>query len=78
MRQNKPRYQRQVKNGLSIHGNIDARPAADALEALPDSCCRWPIGEVNDMGFRFCGKKRHFKSSYCGVHEILSREVANA
>ncbi len=46
-------------------------PGTQAVEALTATGCRWPMGEVADEGFRFCGVSR-VKRSYCAAHYRLA------
>ena len=41
---------------------------AAALANLPDSACRWPIGEPSDPDFCFCGLQKGPGESYCKAH----------
>lgn len=43
-------------------------PAAEALIALPVNGCKWPIGEVRQAGFKFCGCERELTVPYCPPH----------
>ena len=47
-------------------------PGASAVMAVGPGGCRWPLGEVNEDAFRFCGAPR-FRRSYCAAHARLSR-----
>jgi GcrA cell cycle regulator len=46
-------------------------PVPDALliqlEDLRNDQCRWPIGDVGEPGFGFCGHAK-FRGSYCEAH----------
>lgn len=44
-------------------------PGAFAIAALAEASCRWPVGEVAEEGFGFCGAPR-FRGSYCPVHRV--------
>ena len=39
--------------------------AQSAFEARPDNGCSWPIGELADGDFHFCGKPKLSGKSYC-------------
>lgn len=47
-----------------------AAPAStvEAVLALGPHDCRWPIGDPQRPGFRFCGAARREGSSYCRRH----------
>lgn len=45
----------------------------DALLALTETTCKWPIGEVLDPQFRFCGDAAHGKGAYCEYHARKAR-----
>jgi hypothetical protein len=75
VRPHRERYKPKARNGLALSGVTDARPAADALEALPDNACRWPIGEVNSPDFRFCGCKKLPGRSYCACHGAAAYDM---
>jgi hypothetical protein len=45
---------------------------ARAVMDLHYGDCRWPIGEVKQPGFRFCGETAVRSSSYCKEHHRLS------
>lgn len=47
-------------------------PGARAIRDVAPGACRWPLGEVGEAGFRFCGAAR-VKGSYCALHAPLSR-----
>lgn len=63
---------------------VDARPVAPSrlADVLPPGAsavltvgaggCRWPLGEVHEDAFRFCGVPR-VRRSCCAVHARLSR-----
>ncbi len=46
-------------------------PGAAAVEALTPFGCRWPIGEVADEDFSFCGAVR-LRGAYCATHRRLA------
>ena len=46
--------------------------AAAAVAACSPAACRWPLGEVDDEAFRFCGAPRR-RGSYCAAHGEVSR-----
>lgn len=48
-------------------------PGARAVRDAVANGCRWPLGEVADEAFRFCGQPR-VRGSYCGCHAPLSRK----
>jgi GcrA cell cycle regulator len=41
---------------------------AAALAFLPDSACRWPLGDPAGPGFAYCGAPRLGRRPYCGLH----------
>lgn len=43
-------------------------PARKAINALTNACCRWPLGDPRQDGFRFCGRRRAEGKSYCDLH----------
>jgi GcrA cell cycle regulator len=49
------------------------------LDQLGPRHCRWPIGDVGDAGFGFCGEVIHF-GPYCEPHRALGTtgETLNA
>ncbi len=46
-------------------------PGARAVARLTVMGCRWPIGEIDNEGFRFCGHLRE-RGSYCPAHRRLA------
>lgn len=34
--------------------------------------CRWPLGEVGRVDFRFCGRTRHSSGPYCADHAAVA------
>jgi len=38
---------------------------------LKASCCRWPIGDPSDPGFRFCGARTDGET-YCAAHAEIA------
>ena len=47
-------------------------PGARAIQATTALGCRWPLGEIDEPDFRFCGAPRR-SGSYCPTHRSLSR-----
>jgi len=37
------------------------------MTLMPDDC-RWPIGDPQTAGFRFCGRRKQPGHPYCEVH----------
>lgn len=46
-------------------------PGAAAVMGLADASCRWPVGEVAEEGFGFCGAAR-CRGAYCADHRRLA------
>jgi GcrA cell cycle regulator len=44
------------------------KPTGIKLEALTGRMCRWPIGDVQDDDFSFCGCAREDHRPYCEAH----------
>lgn len=42
-----------------------------SIMALTNRSCRYPIGNVGDAGFGFCGAHRDDGQAYCGTHRRL-------
>jgi hypothetical protein len=38
------------------------------LMALPRRACCWPIGHLDDPGFRWCGREAVLGHAYCDEH----------
>ena len=72
------------KTGLSPPRQIrasgtDISPGQAALLALEPHQCRWPIGDPQVEGFRFCGGFAETDSApYCAMHRRLSRSPVAA
>jgi GcrA cell cycle regulator len=48
---------------------IDDAPVGGAtILDLTERMCRWPIGDPQDPGFRFCGRTRDSVLPYCAEH----------
>lgn len=47
-------------------------PGAKAVLALRQNDCRWPIGDIAHVDFRFCGKKRIPGMPYCERHRLVA------
>ncbi|MDX7952793.1 GcrA family cell cycle regulator [Lichenihabitans sp. Uapishka_5] len=47
-------------------------PGAAALRDLPPRGCHWPIGDVEQDGFRFCGAPNRLGRPYCAAHGQLA------
>ncbi len=47
---------------------LSAAFGAEALADLPDSACRWPLGDPSEPEFKFCGSKAMKRSAYCTHH----------
>lgn len=65
--------QSRVIPGLLDAGRGGADPAAQATRAcslldLTDDTCRWPVGDVGEPGFYFCGQPPLAGAPYCGPH----------
>lgn len=39
---------------------------------IKDGLCRWPIGEPEDIDFKFCGRKCDEGMTYCAEHHTLA------
>jgi GcrA cell cycle regulator len=48
------------------------RPGGVTILDLEQGMCRWPIGEVGEESFRFCGDAALDSKSYCNAHFRLS------
>ncbi len=62
--------------GLVVRRSMLAPSAtygAAALEALPESACRWPLGDPAEPGVAICRAARSGRRSYCRDH--LSQAV---
>ena len=46
---------------------------ARAVALVETLGCRWPVGEVDEPDFHFCGAPRR-SGSYCPTHRSLSRK----
>jgi GcrA cell cycle regulator len=53
---------------------------AAALAVLPDSACRWPLGDPSKPDFAFCSAPRFGHASYCKHHmaKAFEREGRHA
>ena len=38
------------------------------IQTLSENCCRWPIGDPQQVDFHFCGKKKIPGLPYCEAH----------
>jgi GcrA cell cycle regulator len=54
----------------------EVEPLMVHLLDLQEHSCRWPIGDVLDDDFAFCGLERCDGSSYCEAHHRRSRTQA--
>ncbi|MCF3933923.1 GcrA cell cycle regulator [Acuticoccus sp. M5D2P5] len=50
---------------VPLHGKM-------TLLDLGASCCRWPIGDPSDSGFRFCGARTEAGAVYCSAHADIA------
>lgn len=41
--------------------------AMEAIERKPEHGCSWPIGDLAEGNFRFCGRPRARRKSYCAI-----------
>jgi GcrA cell cycle regulator len=39
-----------------------------SIQTLTEACCRWPIGDPQQLDFHFCGKKKVVGLPYCEFH----------
>jgi hypothetical protein len=51
-------------------------PAVEAVLAAGEGACRWPLGDLHEPGFRYCGAPAAGRSDYCREH--LGRRRAGA
>lgn len=51
---------------------VDAVIVGVTLMQLTSRSCRWPIGDVGEPSFRFCGAERKGEGSYCKGHAALA------
>lgn len=49
---------------------------AEAVIALQDRSCKWPVGDPRTHEFRFCGDDKMPGSSYCSHHHGLAYNKA--
>ena len=63
--------------GVRSSPGVDSSICLDALEAVPDDGCMWPIGDVGRPGFRYCGTPRRRGSSYCCTHHAVACGVSS-
>ncbi len=67
---------RRLGTGLLLRrtgGGPSAAFGAAALAALPDSSCRWPLGDPSEPEFSFCTLPRCRRHSYCEHHLARAR-----
>ena len=59
-----------VLNAAAKATRIDEpdKPTGIRLEDLTSRMCRWPIGDVQDADFSFCGCQRQDTRPYCEAH----------
>jgi GcrA cell cycle regulator len=43
-----------------------------SLLQLGPRTCRWPVGDVGEPGFCFCGNRTDADRVYCPVHHIVA------
>jgi GcrA cell cycle regulator len=58
--------------------DVERSPLLIPLIELTSSTCKWPIGDVKEPGFGFCGHPSVEGSPYCGYHKKVSRAPGNA
>jgi hypothetical protein len=63
-----PPGRRSKGRGATMHS-----PAARLLADLVPGACRWPIGEPEDLAFRWCGKRAEPLHPYCSTHAEQAR-----
>ena len=44
---------------------------------IKDGLCRWPIGEPEDLDFKFCGRNSNDKMVYCSEHHDVAYQRLN-
>ncbi len=47
-------------------------PAASAVAGLGLRACRWPLGEIGDADFAFCGGARLPRGGFCAAHARMA------
>lgn len=62
-----PRFKGQIKRSFLSPNEAKPFVAMDAIEAKPDDGCSWPIGDLEEGEFSFCGQPRLFKKAYCAA-----------
>jgi GcrA cell cycle regulator len=50
----------------------DARPERVTLLELRAGMCRWPLGDPQDEGFRYCGGHTELERPYCAAHRAVA------
>jgi len=48
-----------------------------SLLELGPRTCRWPVGDVGEPGFFFCGNETDPERSYCTTHHLLAHYRGN-
>ena len=43
-----------------------------SFAGIKDGLCRWPLGEPEDLGFKFCGRNSSDGMVYCDEHHSLA------
>lgn len=51
----------------------EASGLAAPFAAPADRQCKWPVGEIGDADFHFCGAPRAGHRSYCASHAVQAR-----
>lgn len=50
---------------------------AEAVRALTDNACKWPVGDPLTPSFRFCGCERSGTYAYCAYHARMAYRTSD-
>ena len=58
----------QSQKVIDISPNIDEPMNPTAFQDIKDGLCRWPLGEPEEIDFKFCGRNTKEGIVYCEAH----------
>jgi hypothetical protein len=70
-RANRQKVEAHKQEVIRTHG-ITGRASAALEEVQKSGGCKWPIGNIEDADFRFCGGKRLPIDPYCEEHKQIA------
>lgn len=66
----KPLKKEKTKKNIQITPKLLTKVRLHPLDKIPPGGCRWPIGDLHEPGFHFCGAPANPSGPYCQEHTM--------